>query len=98
MNWVKYLEENCQISDLNDTEAVRKVVDLAALSLQYKYGWYNYSVVCSSRTIHFMYTTPEGLFTSMIPMDQLAKDIVVKPLLERIIKMHSENIPSYRKK
>ena len=98
MNWVKYLEENCQISDLNDTEAVRKVVDLAALSLQYKYGWYNYSVVCASRTIHFMYTTPEGLFTSMIPMDQLAKDIVVKPLLERIIKMHSENIPSYRKK
>lgn len=98
MNWVKYLEENCQISDAKDTEAVRKVVDLAALSLQYKYGWYNYSVVCSPQTIHFMYTTPEGLFTAMIPMGKIAEGIVVKPLLERVVKMHSESIPSYRKK
>ena len=98
MNWVKYLKENCQISDLSDTESVKKAVELAALTLQYKHGWYNYSVVCSSRTIHFMYTTPEGLFSSMIPMDQLARGIVVKPLLEKIVKMHSENIPSYGKK
>jgi hypothetical protein len=98
MNWVKYLEDNCQISNIKDTADVKRVVDLAAMSLQFKYGWYSYSVVCSPQTLHFMYTTPEGLFSTMIPMSKLAEGIVVKPLLERVVKMHSENIPSYRKK
>lgn len=98
MNWVQYLEDNCQIRDAQDTESIRKVVDLAALSLQFKYGWYSYTVLCSSTTVHFLYTTDDGLFSAMIPIEKIIKGIVVKPILEDVVRMHSENIHFYRKK
>lgn len=97
MNWVKYLEENSQIQDVTDTKSIQRAVDLAALGLQYKYGWYNYSVICSPTTLHFMYTNKDGLFTAMIPVERIVTAVVVKPLLEEVVKAHSESIPSYRR-
>lgn len=98
MNWAKYLADNCQISDASDLGAIRRAVDLAALSLQFKYGWHSYTVLCSAKTLHFMYTTDQGLFTSMIPVQTIVKSVVVKPVLEDIVKMHCEAIPSYLEK
>lgn len=97
MDWVKYLSDNCQIGNASDINSIKKAVDLAALSLQFKYGWFDYSIACSKKTLHFMYTTPKGLFTAMIPISMLVKNMVVKPVLESIVKTHSEHIPSYRK-
>ena len=89
MNWVQYLQDNIVITDPGDLVHLRKATDVAALALSYKYGWDNYSITCSEKSLLFNYTKDGILYTAIIPLRSLLGRFTIKPVLEEIVAAHS---------
>lgn len=96
MNWVEYLKGNQHITDPYDARQVRNAARLAAASMKHDYGWDNYTVQCTRTSLYFAYTKGSDLYTAFIPVAQIVKSLVIRPLLEKVVKMH-EGKDTYRK-
>lgn len=95
MNWVNYLSQNSQIKDPHSTKDIARAAEIAAIAMSFEHGWKDFSVVCSSKTLHLYYTTDSGLYAAMIPLEIVVPNPVIRPVLEAAVRGHSKNI--YRK-
>lgn len=96
MNWVEYLEQNCHVTNPYDIEQLRKAVELSALSLQFKYGWKNFTTQCTGTSMYLAYTTDTGLYTAFVPIMRVVRALTIKPILEEIVEKHTKE-DTYRK-
>lgn len=96
MNWVAYLERNYHVTDPYDAKQVRSAAVWAATAMKYIYGWKNFTIGCTPKSLYFAYTKDSDLYTAFIPVGLIARELTIRPILERIVKMH-EKEDTYRK-
>ena len=96
MNWVEYLEHNYHVTDPYDAKQVYTAAKWAATILKCIHGWKDFTIGCTPTSLYFAYSKGSGLYTAFIPVSLIAKELTIRPILERIVKMH-EKEDTYRK-